>query len=59
MTELDGEPCGDVHHTWITTVDSRARVTCGDAMLICSRPLNHTPANQHSDGVTDWVGDEE
>jgi hypothetical protein len=62
MTELDGEPCGEVHEIdpeILTGYDNRARVICWGAMLICSRPLNHTPANQHSDGVTDWIGDEE
>jgi hypothetical protein len=32
--------------------------TLEGATLVCSRPLNHTPANVHSDGVTDWLGDE-
>lgn len=31
----------------------------GGVILICSRPEGHTPAWKHSDGVTDWIGDEE
>lgn len=26
--------------------------------LVCSRPLNHIPPELHSDGVTDWLGDD-
>jgi len=26
--------------------------------LVCSLPWGHTPRNLHSDGVTDWKGDE-
>lgn len=26
--------------------------------LVCTLDLGHTPANKHSDGVNDWLGDE-
>lgn len=54
------EPCGSTHE-----IDSQMIVGEGfrremeGFTLVCSRPLNHEPANHHSDGVTDWIGDDE
>lgn len=57
---MDEEPCGVTHEIDSETIiafDRRVRVYEG-VTLVCSRPLNHTPRDQHSDGVTDWMGDE-
>lgn len=58
----DDEPCGEQFE--IDAVDlianngEKVREIPG-VTLVCSRPINHTPAWIHSDGATDWLGDEE
>lgn len=58
MGDGDEDPCGSVFEVEaVEIVGERRKVPT--VQLICSRPWGHTPANQHSDGVTDWMGDEE
>jgi len=60
---MEDEPCGATFE-----IDSVDLMQWGNdnpirkiegVTLVCSRPLNHTPRNRHSDGVTDWMGDED
>lgn len=61
--EIIDEPCGATFE-----IDSVDIVEFGNAEpvmthpaveLICSLPWGHTPRDQHSDGVTDWIGEVE
>lgn len=56
------EPCGDkfeIDAFDIIQFGSDKPVASHEGTtLTCSRPLNHTPRNRHSDGVTDWIGEE-
>lgn len=57
MTEE--EPCGATHEIDAEMIVGQGfRRVYEGVTLVCSRPLNHIPANHHSDGVTDWLGEE-
>jgi hypothetical protein len=56
---MDDAACGEEFQIDAVDVvgDDRSRETREGVTLVCSRPLNHTPRELHSDGVTDWMGD--
>ena len=56
---MDEDPCG----TLLEIRQEDMVITAGKipepgTILVCSRQFNHTPKDEHSDGVTDWKGDE-
>lgn len=58
----DQEPCGavfEIDAVDIVSGDGQVRRKTPTVELVCSRPWGHTPRNRHSDGVNDWIGDEE
>jgi len=56
---MDEQPCGEQFE--IEAVDivagRREREVTG-TVLVCSKSWGHVPSWTHSDGITDWIGDE-
>lgn len=61
MGDGDEDPCGAVFEIDAVDIvgDGGYRRKTPTVELVCSRSWGHTPANVHSDGTTDWIGDEE
>lgn len=56
---MDEDPCGVVLEIGSAEIIQFGFTQAMEGtILVCSRPFGHTPRDQHSDGVTDWKGDE-
>lgn len=55
------EPCGHIFELEGADIvgDGNYRRKVPDVQLVCSLPFGHRPVNRHSDGVNEWLGDDE